>query len=126
MNLHEIVAPCVAAVNPMVTADWQRSTGATKNADYSRSPSYAAAVPIQVQMQALTYKDLMQLSGININGEARAMYVSANVQGVNRPDGRGGDIFTLSDQSVWLAAHILENWNSTSGWTKVAVVKQVP
>ena len=126
MNLHSIAAPHVAAVNPMVFADWQQSTGATPNPDYSRTPQYAPAVRVSVQSQALTYKDLLQLDGININGEARAFYVNGNIEGVSRPDARGGDLFTLSDGSSWLATHVLENWSFTSGWTKVAVVKQTP
>ncbi len=126
MNLHALVAPYVSAVNPMIIAGWQQSNGATKNADYSSTPTYAPSVNVQVQMQALTYKDLMQLDGININGEARAMYVNGNIEGVNRPDARGGDLFTLPDMSVWLVVHVLENWSATAGWTKVACVKQVP
>lgn len=126
MNLHNIVSGAIGAVNPPVTASWQQSSGQTQGADYSPDPSYYPAVPLKVQMQALGFKDLMMLDGINMNGEARAMYVNGDVAGVRRPDARGGDLFTLADGSVWLVVHVLENWNTTAGWTKVAVVRQVP
>ena len=78
-----------------------------------------------VQMQALQYKDLMQLAALNINGEKRALYVNGEVEGVLRPNNQGGDLFTMPDGSVWLVVQVLENWNTTAGWTKCAVVKQV-
>lgn len=125
MNLHNIVAPCIAAVNPMITAAWKQSSGATVAPDYSRTPQYVTVNGVQVQSQALTYKDLMQLDGINLGGESRAYYVNGNIEGVSRPDARGGDLFELTDGSTWLVVHVLENWSFTSGWTKCAVVKQV-
>ena len=125
MNLHGIASSYVATVNPWVSGQYRQSTGYTTNADGSRSPSYASAVSVQIQMQALTFKDLTQLSGVNLNGEARAMYINGLIEGVDRPSQRGGDIITLADGSIWLVAHVLENWNATAGWTKVAVTRQV-
>lgn len=124
MNLHAIAGPIVSAVNPWQAAQWKASTGYTKDASYKQMPSYAAPVDVMVQMQALTFKDLQQVAGINLNGEARAMYLNGNVQGVLRPDGQGGDLFILPDASVWLVVHILEPWNRTAGWIKCAVVRQ--
>ena len=124
MNLHSIVGPCVAAVNPWIIGQYQQSNGYTTAADGTRAPAYLAAVSVQIQQQALTYKDLIQVDGLNLNGEKRAFYVSGNWEGVSRPDGRGGDLITLPDASVWLIAQVLENWYSTDGWAKVAVVKQ--
>lgn len=124
MNLHSIVGPIVAAVNPWVSATIQASQGYTTNPDGSRIPAYAAPVNVQVQMQAMTYRDLVQVDGLNINGEKRAMYINGTWEGVMRPDGRGGDLITLPDASVWLVVQVLENWGYQDGWTKVAVVRQ--
>jgi hypothetical protein len=44
--------------------------------------------------------------------------------GVSRPDGKGGDLITLPDGTVWLTAMVLENWGFMDGWTKLAIVKQ--
>jgi len=124
VNLHGIAAPYIAAVNPMITVTWKKSTGSVQNDDFTRTPSYQTVNGVLAQRQALTYKDLQQLDGININGEACALYVNGDAVGVLRPDGKGGDLFLMPDESVWLAVHVLENWNATAGWTKVAVVKQ--
>ncbi len=124
MNLHQIVGPIVAAVNPWQSAQYKRSTGYATGADGKRTPAYATATDVQVQMQALQYKDLIQVNGLNLNGEKRAMYCMGQVSGVMRPDGTGGDLFVLPDNTVWLVVVMLENWNTTAGWTKVAVVKQ--
>ena len=126
MNLHNIVSGAIGAINPNVSASWQQSSGQTQGADYSPTPQYYPAVTVSVQMQALTFRDLSQLSGINLAGEARAFYVNGNIEGVNRPDAKGGDLFTLTDGSIWLCVHVLENWNATASWTKVAVVRQMP
>ena len=125
MNLHNIVSGAIGAINPNVSASWQQSSGQTQGSDYGPNPTYYPAVTVSVQMQALTFRDLMMLDGINLNGEARAMYVNGDVVGVRRPDARGGDLFTLADGSVWLVTHVLENFNTTAGWTKVAVVRQM-
>lgn len=124
MNLHNIANAAISAVNPNQTAAWQQSTGSTVQQDYSRAPDYAPSVNVTVQPQALTYRDLVQLDGLNLNGEAKAFYVNGKVSGVSRPGGTGGDLFTLPDSSIWLAVHVLENWDATAGWTKVAVVRQ--
>jgi hypothetical protein len=124
MNLHNIVGPIVAAVNPYVLASYQRSIGSTTNPDGSRVPKFTDPVIVQVQMQALTYKDLIQLDGINLNGEKHAMYISGKWEGVSRPESKGGDIITLEDGTVLMVVQILENWFTSDGWVKVAVTQQ--
>ena len=124
MNLHNIVGPCVAAVNPWITVQYQQSIGSTVASDFTQVPAFAAAIPMMVQMQMLTWKDLQQMEGINQNGEKRAIYVSGNYKGVSRPDARGGDLLTMPDGTVWLVVQILENWYTTAGWCKAAIVLQ--
>ena len=114
----------MAAVNPWLIASWQRSTGSITQADGTRTPTFASGGAVQVQCQALTFQDLNMLDGLNINGVKQALYVNGNIQGVSRPEIKGGDMFTLSDGSVWLVALVIENWNRTGGWTKCAVVLQ--
>lgn len=124
MNLHAIAGPIVAAVNPTQTATFRQSNGYTTSASGKQVPAYLADVTIQVQLQALTYKDLVQVDGLNLGGQAHAMYVSGDVEAVVREEGKGGDLIILPDGSKWLTVHVLENWQSTSGWAKVAVVRQ--
>jgi len=125
MNLHNIVGPCVAAINPWVIATIQASTGYATSDDGSRVPSYAAPVSVQIQAQALQYNDIAQIDSLNIQGERRAMYINGNWEGVARPDSKGGDLIALPDGSIWLVALVLENWASSDGWVKVAVTRQL-
>ena len=124
MNLHAIASPYIAAVNPWLTAQWLQSISYATNADGSRSPAFATAVSAQIQFQALSFEDLKQVDGLNLNGVKNALYVNGDIEGVNRPDARGGDIFILLDGSKWLVVQVLENWIRTAGWTKCAVVLQ--
>lgn len=125
MNLHNMVAGAVSIVNPIITGSIQRSTGYTTSGSGKRTPTYAAAVPVQIQMQALQYNDLIQLDGLNIQGERHAMYLNGNWDGVVREDGTGGDLITLPNGTVWLVVLVLENWADLDGWTKVAVTRQM-
>jgi len=124
MNLHNIVAPVIAAINPWLTASYQQSTTPTIGIDFTQTPGYLPAVNVQVQKQPIQWKDLQQVSGLNLVGEKCVMYVSGNWQGVSRPASKGGDLVTLPDGTVWLVIMPLENWYSTDGWTKVACVLQ--
>ena len=124
MNLHGIVSGYIASINNWITGSYQQSTGYTTGADGTRAPSYATAVPLQIQMQAMTSGDLRQVSGLNLNGELRVMYCNGAIEDVDRPQALGGDLITLPDASRWLVVKVLENWNTTSGWTKFVVVRQ--
>ena len=123
MNLHGIVAGAIGTVNPFVPCTMQVSTGYTTNPDGSRVPTYGI-VTGSVQVQALAYKDLAQLDGINLNGEARAIYFYGEFNAVLRARKKGGDIVTLSDGpnvGNWLIVQMLEVWPD---WSKAAVVLQ--
>ncbi len=124
MNLQSIVAPYISAVNPSLRGSWRQSNGEETFADGTRKPRYAYAEGVDIQCQALSFKDLVQVNGLNMGGVKQAFYVNGNIEGVSRPDARGGDLFKLPDGSIWLVALVLENWNRTAGWTKVAVVLQ--
>ena len=124
MNLHGIAGPIVAAVNPWITVSIQQSDGYGTNPDGSRGPSYEPPVTVQAQIQPLQYRDLVQIDGLNLNGEKRAMYVTGDYQAVVRSSKQGGDLVTLPDGSVWLVVQQLENWHMANGWVKVAIVKQ--
>lgn len=124
MNLHNIASAHIAVVNPPVTATIRESQGYQTGDDGSRTPAYADPVEVQIQVQALQYNDLVQIDGLNIQGEARAMYINGNWQGTVRDDQSGGDLITLPDTSVWLVARVLENWSDADGWVKVCAVRQ--
>ena len=132
MNLQDITAPLIAAVNPPITGQWLVSAGYSTSASGKRSPAYAAPVAVSMQVQALSGPDLRQLDGLNIQGTKRAVYLRGNVEGANRPDAKGGDLLVADSGAdvpghmrgkTWLVHVVLEAWD-TGGWSKVAVTEQ--
>lgn len=125
MNLHAVVSGNVGAVNPFLPATIKVSTGYATNADGSRTPQYAAPVAAQAQVQALTFRDLMQVAGLNLNGQRRAIYVGGELDATVRAKMKGGDLITLANgepsDGVYLVALVLEQWPD---WCKVAATLQ--
>ena len=127
MNLHAIAGPIVAAVNPSLPVTLLVSTGSTIVPGGTRVPTYAAPVTVQAQVQALTFRDITQVSGLNLQGTRRAIYLLGDVEGLVRSQGKGGDKITFPDGSVWLVAMVLEAWGATGSsdtWVKVAATLQ--
>jgi hypothetical protein len=124
VNLHNVVAGIVSAVNPILSAQYQRSSGYTIAPDGTRASGYAPGQTVAVQKQPLQSNELQQIQGLNINGEKAGMYVSGDWDGVSRADARGGDLITLPNGDVWMVVQILENWFDTARWVKATCVKQ--
>jgi hypothetical protein len=128
VNLHGIAAPLIGAVNPNVLVTLQLSTGYATNASGKRVPTYSDPIEnVRAQIQALTFRDLAQIEGLNIEGTRRAIYFYGDVQGVVRVNQQGGDLVTfpvdgsLWSGSIWLTAIALETWPD---WCKVAATLQ--
>lgn len=109
MNLHGLVRGAITTVNPDETVTLSQSTGTTKNADFSLSPTYSTS-GVGAQVQALTGKDLRQIEGLNLNGTLRKFYFFGEVDAIVRSAQKGGDLITRSDESVWLVNQVLEQW----------------
>jgi hypothetical protein len=127
MNLHAIVRGAITAINPDVLCTVRRSTGVSAtSASGVQTPGYADIPDVPVQVQALSYSDLMKLDALNIQGVRRAIYLNGAVMGLVRVAQRGGDLIvfpsgTLPEGDVWLAALNLEQWPD---WCKVAITLQ--
>lgn len=76
------------------------------------------------QVQALGYKDLQQVDGLNLNGTRRKIYLFGVSSGVVRSLQKGGDLLTDGNGDVWLVAMVLEQWQHGEGWASVAVTLQ--
>lgn len=124
MNLHAIVAPIIAAVNPMTAATWLQSTGSTVNADFSRTPSFSST-PILVQNQALSASDLRHLDMLNIETVTRKVWANCSLQGVNRATGQGGDLLKFGGRT-WLVTVVFEMWDNSGPWSSVGLTQQNP
>lgn len=122
MNLHAIVAGAIGAVNPFVNVLYRKSTGWAQDATYKRVPTYRDFPATPIQLQGLSAADLEHLDNLNIQGLMRSIHMNGDIQGVNRGQAQGGDLFVIG-ADTWLVVHVLETWPD---WSRVAVAKQVP
>jgi hypothetical protein len=125
VNLHGLVSTAIGVVNPFLNVTVDASTGYTTNPDGSRVPTYST-LTFSVQVQALTYTDLIQLDGLGIQGVRRAIYTNGAIAGAIRIDKKGGDILVfpsgaLPEGNNWLAAYVLEQW---ADWCKIVITLQ--
>lgn len=121
MDLHGIAAGAIGAVNPFVAAQLIASTGNTVNPDGSVTPGYAAPVPMQIQAQELSFKDLQHIENLNLQGILKSIYCPGTVQAVNRLAGTGGDKIVIAGDT-YLAVAISEQWPN---WCRVIGQLQV-
>ena len=127
MNLHGIASGAVGAINPQIMCVLRVSAGYNTAPDGRQTPNYGPAATVPVQVQALTYTDLMKLGGLNIEGTRRACYLNGTWEGVDRAAIKGGDLLTMPDlpsfpgPTAWLVAQVLEYWPD---WSKLAITLQ--
>jgi hypothetical protein len=124
MNLHGIAGPIIATVNPTLTALFSGSVGWTQKPDRSRVAAYSDPVPVPAQVQALTWKDLQQLDGLNLQGTKVGIYLYGMAAGAVRVNFKGGDLITITDGNwagVYLTHVVLEQWPD---WVKIACTLQ--
>lgn len=122
MNLHAIAAPLVGVINENVVGDLATNQGYTTDAAGRRTPTLVTTAGVRMQVQALSGPELAQLDGLNIQGVKRGVYLHGDVQGVNRPEAKGGDLLRFSGKE-WLVVAVLETWGEAQ-WCKVAVTLQ--
>lgn len=122
MNLHNIAAGAISAVNPMTNVSWYQSAGNTVGPDGTPTPSYAAPVTLIVQQQAMSQKDLQHMAMMNIQGIFTKFYLNGAVYSINRVTQQGGDKFVDVIGRTWLVAAVLELWPD---WCAVAATVQV-
>ena len=126
MNLHGTVRGAITSVNPDILASFQRSTGNTVGADFAQTPTYAAAVPVRIQSQALSGGMLRHSEFLNLQGVLRSVYMYGNTQGIVRPTQQGGDLLTFKlvpggPDFLWKVVTVVETWPD---WSLVIVCLQ--
>lgn len=121
MNLHGIVRRAITAVNPDVPGVMMVSLGTySTDAAGHRVPAYSEQ-DVTVQLQPLSYTDLMKIDGLNLQGIKKKAYVNGNFEGVNRPKQKGGDKLIVNGET-WLISQPLEEWPD---WCAFVVTLQV-
>lgn len=71
----------------------------------------ATSLALNGQVQPLQYKDIQLMDGLNLQGTRRKFYLFGAVDGLVRPDNKGGDLITDPDNNVWLVATVSEQWS---------------
>jgi hypothetical protein len=126
MDLHGIVSPVIASVNPMTSAELHKSNGSITSPSGKPEPSYAPPVIGEVQVQALSGQQLQHVNSMGISGILRKVYLYGDWESVVRRDLTGGDLFVFDSGRVvggtWLVVTVLEIWPD---WCCVAVQLQV-
>lgn len=131
MNLRGIANSITKSINSNVTATIYRNVGADKKPGGVRVPTYGK-FPIRVQVQSLSFSDLQQLDGLNIQGTRRAIYLDGAAFSLVRVAQKGGDLLIfdkglLPEGTTWLIVHVLEQWQdgkAGAAWAKVAITLQ--
>jgi hypothetical protein len=121
VNLQAVAAPLVAAVNPTVFVTYRKSVGYSTDSAYTQQPQYADFAGVPCQIQPVPSGELRRLSGLNQQASYQKIYLNGDAEGVVRSAIKGGDLFVLPDNTVWLATNAMENW---SDWTAVIVTLQ--
>lgn len=129
LNLHGIVRGAITAVNPDIVIAWRRSSGSTTGDSGRRTPTYDASVNIDAQVQPVSSDDLKHIDKLNLQGTFRKVYAFGDIQGIVRPELKGGDLlaFPLSGaiNRSWLVVHVLESWTpDATGWCCVIAALQ--
>ena len=121
MNLHSMISGAIGAINPHQKAKivvW----GEQKTLPSGKvMPSATETVEATVQRQELSQKDLAHIAGLNVQGQLCAVYLNGQHSGIVRPDGKGGEQFTLADGTVWKVIAVPEQWPD---WSKVILCRQ--
>lgn len=126
INVRGIANNAIQPVNRNIVAQYLASTGYTTNAAGKRDPSFAAAVDVVIQAQAVSGSALKHIEGLNLQNVYRNVRMWGNTQGVVRPDAKGGDVLHFPQipggvAQKWLVTHVLETWPE---WCSVIVCLQ--
>lgn len=132
-NLHGLVRGPINSVNPDIAGTWAVSTGNTVDEAGVATPSYAAAVPVKLQVQGIKGSDLRKYDFLQAQGVYRAVYMFANPDAINRIVQKGADLLTFpyypyGAAATWLVSAIDEPWTSGNGnlaWTRLIVTLQL-
>lgn len=125
MEIRGIANGAISAINGNQNIVWQKNQGYdTDNAGH-RVPRLTN-LSVKAQIQAVSAQVLKHIDALNIQGVMRSVYIYGNIQGIVRPDQKGGDILQFPEVPGgtirnWLVVQVIETWAS---WGHVVVVLQ--
>ena len=132
-NLHGLVRGAINSVNPDISGTWLVSTGSTIAPGGKATPTYAAPVPLKLQVQAVRGSDLRKYDFLQGQAVFRAVYMFSNPDAINRELQKGADLLTFPQYPrgpavTWLVSAVDEPWTAGNGglaWARVIVTLQL-
>jgi hypothetical protein len=122
LNLSAVAGAYVSAINPWIIGAVKVSTGSTVAADGSVAPNFSTFPNQRFQVQPLSPGEIRQAEFLNLQGVMRSVWMNGNIEGLDRPAGKGGDLL-LFNSSTWLVTMPSEQWDA-NGWTHVVCTLQ--
>ena len=107
MDLRTVCNQVSNTVNSNVAISFYPSTGFTTGAGARQVPSYGQPIRGFAQTQGLSWSDLKQIDGLNLQGTLRAIYFRGLMAGVVTPKSKGGDLVKIGCDT-WLVVQVLE------------------
>ncbi len=98
MDLQALANPVAESVNSNTFVSIQLSTGYAFGGPGLRQMPQYQPIPVTgyAQVQELTSSELRQAEGLNIQGVMKTIYFRGNLNGVIRPESKGGDLVTMA------------------------------
>lgn len=130
MNLHGTVRGAITSVNPDIIAPWIQSVAATVAVGGKQTPTYAAPLPVKMQVQAASGRELEHYDFQAAQGIFRSVYLYGLKNGVDRVEGKGGDLLQFPEVPkgtvrTWLVVAVPEPYSLTAHWCRVLVQLQL-
>lgn len=124
VNLRAVANRMTSGINPNICATVRKYRGLTTADSGRQEPLYGNPTPVVLQVQALTKKDVEHVSSLNIVDVEQTAYSNVELTGIDRTKNTGGDLLTFGGND-WIVSAVLEGWNATACWCKVALTRQL-
>lgn len=123
LNLHNIVASAIGAVNPHQTVVLRRFAGWGTDGSGERQALYLPPVAVLAQVQPLPQDKLQFVNAEQNSAIWRQMYLQGDWQGLSRAGESGGDLVYWGGFE-WIINPVSEAWGQLAGWTLIVVQAQ--
>jgi hypothetical protein len=124
-DLTAALLPGTSITDQLTGAPGGVGTYTVSRAQTVASETMTTALILRAQVQPMTWRDLQQVSGLNLQGTRRKIYLFGRVDGIVRVLHKGGDLITIApggvNDGVYLCTQVLEQWPD---WVSVAAVLQ--
>jgi hypothetical protein len=121
LNMHDIVRGAITSINEDRPGTVYVSTGYT-NVRGILTPTFAP-VTATLQVQAQKHDPLRHDRALQYSNAYLTIYAYGNFSDLERPDGKGGDVVQMTDDSKWYAiTQVLEWWPT---WSCFEVTRQL-